>query len=208
MNRNLKALGLAIATVMALAAFSGASSAAEFHSEVAHTELSGSQIGTDVFTVNAGTVKCSEITYSGTQTTGVTSSEWTTTSRWAACVALGFIGATIDMNECHLRFTANFNPYLHIICPTKPIEVTTPPCTITIGSQTVNSGFTYTNEGAGTTRDVKVKFALSGLTYTQLNKAFPNCTGGAGTFTNGSYTGEATVKGANTAGTQVGIWWA
>jgi hypothetical protein len=208
MNRKLKALGMAIAAVMAFAAFAGSASAAEFHSEVEHTGISGSRIGTDVFTVNAGTWKCTELTYSGTQSTGVTSSEITVIPKWGGCTAFGFIGATIDVNGCDYRFTPNANPYLHIVCPTKTIEVTTPNCIVTVGSQTVNSGVTYTNGGAGATRDVTVKLGLSGLTYTQLNKAFPNCTGGAGTFTNGTYSGEATVKGANTAGVQVGIWWA
>jgi hypothetical protein len=208
MNRKLKALGLVIAAVMALAAFSGSASAAEFHSEVAHTQISGNQIGSDVFTTNAGTVKCSETTYSGTQTTGVTSSEVTVTPKYSGCTAFGFIGATIDVNGCDYRFTPNPKPYLHIICGEKPIEVTTPTCVVTVNSQTVQEGVTYTNEGAGTSRDVRVKVNLTGLTYDQHNKAFPNCTGGAGHFSNGTYTGEGTVKGANTAGTQVGIWWA
>jgi hypothetical protein len=208
MNRKLKALGLALAAVMAFAAFAGSASAAEFHSEAEHTEISGTQIGSDVFTTNAGTVKCSITTYSGTQTTGVTSSEVTVKPFYEKCTAFGFIGATIDVNNCHYRFTPNKEPYLHIICLEKPIEVTTPTCVITVSSQTVANGVTYSNEGAGAARDVRVKVALTGLTYTQTNKSFPNCTGGAGTFSNGTYTGEATVKGANTAGTQVGIWWA
>jgi hypothetical protein len=208
MNRKLKALGLALAAVMALAAFSGSASAAEFHSEVAHTQISGNQVGSDVFTTNAGTVKCSETTYSGTQTTGVTSSESKVTPKYGGCTAFGFIGATIDVNGCTYIFTPNTEPSLHIVCGEKPIEVTTPTCVVTVGSLTVNHGVVYTNEGAGTSRDIRVKVNLTGLTYTQHNKSFPNCTGGAGTFTNGTYTGEATVKGANTAGTQVGIWWA
>jgi hypothetical protein len=207
MNRKLKALGMAIAAVMAFAAFAGSASAAEFHSEVEHTGISGSRIGTDVFTVNAGTWKCTELTYSGTQSTGVTSSEITVIPKWGGCTAFGFIGATIDVNGCDYRFTPNANPYLHIVCPTKPIEVTTSTCTVTLPAQPVNSGVTYTNEGSGTTRDLKVNYSLTGLSYTQHNKVFPNCPGGAGTFTNGTYTGEATIKGANTAGTQVGIWW-
>jgi hypothetical protein len=208
MNRKLKVIGLAIAAVMALAAFLGPAAAAEFHSEVAHTQISGSQIGSDSFTGNAGTWKCSELTYIGTQATEATSSEITATPKFGGCTAFGFIGATIDVNGCDYRFTPNANPYLHIVCPTKPIEVTTATCTITFPAQTVNSGVTYTNERAGTTRDLRVKFSMTGLSYTQDNKAFPNCPGGAGTFSNGTYSGEATIKGANTAATQVGIWWA
>jgi hypothetical protein len=211
MNRKLKALGMAIAAVMAFAAFAGSASAAEFHSEVAHTQISGAQVKTDVFTTNAGTVKCSEATYSGTQTTGVTSTQVTAEAKYGGCTAFGFVGATIHMNGCDYLFTSNPNPYLHILCPAgKVIEVTTPSCVITVPAQTVNSGVTYVNvPGNGTTtRHITVQVALSGLTYTQDPGPFPGCTGGGGTFTNGTYTGEATIKGANTAGTQVGIWWA
>jgi hypothetical protein len=202
MNRKLKTFS------GALAASSGSASAAEFHSEVAHAQISGSQVGTDSFTLNAGTWKCTELAYSGTQATEATSSEITVTPKYGGCTAFGFIGATIDVNGCDYRFTPNANPYLHISCSEKPIEVTTATCTVTFGSQTVNSGVTYTNEGAGTTRDLRVNSSISGLTYTQHNKSFPFCAGGAGTFTNGTFSGEATMKGANTAGVQVGIWWA
>jgi hypothetical protein len=202
MKRKLKPLGLAIA------AFSGSASAAEFHGESAHTLISGSAIGDHVFTFSAGNARCTESTASGTQTTGVTSSEITITPKYGGCTAFGFIGATIDVNGCDYRFTPNANPYLHITCGEKPIEVTTPTCVVTVGSQTVNSGVSYINGGAGTTRDITVKIALAGLAYTQHNKAFPNCPGGAGGFANGNTVAEITIKGANTAGTQVGIWWA
>jgi hypothetical protein len=204
MNRKLKALGLALAAVMAMAAFASSASAAEFHSEVAHTQITGSQIGTDVFTVNAGTVKCTEATYSGTQTTGVTATEVSVVPAYSGCTAFGFVSTPIDVNGCKYQFTPNANPYLHIICSGSPITVTAFNCYVKVASQTVNSGVTYTNTGAGTARDVDVKVSLSGLTYSQESKSFPGCSNG--TFTNGTYTGEATVKGANTAGTQVGIW--
>jgi hypothetical protein len=205
MNRMLKALAVAIGAVIALAAFSGSVWAAEFHSEVAHTQISGSQVGTDVFTVNAGTVKCTEAKYSGTQTSGVTSSEIKVTPSYSGCTAFGFVNATVDVNGCPKLFTANLNPILHLICFENPITVTAFNCWVKISSQTIGLGITYTNEGAGATRDIKVSENISGITYTQESKSFPGCTNG--TFTNGTYTGAATYKGANTAGTQVGIWW-
>src|SRR5690242_11310177 len=69
MNRKLKALGLALFAVLALGAFSAsAAMAGDFHSETStDTVIKGSQVGTDVFTVNAGTVKCNEATYAGNQ---------------------------------------------------------------------------------------------------------------------------------------------
>jgi hypothetical protein len=213
MNRKFRAFGLAFAAVIAMAAFSGTASAAEFHSEVAHTQISGTQIGTDVFTVNAGTVKCTEATYSGTQTTGVTSSEVTVLPKYGGCTAFGFVNTPIDVNGCHYTFTPNANPYVHINCGEKFLTVTAFNCEVTVPSQTVQSGVTYTNEGAGTSRDVRVKVNLTGITYIQHSKNFPGCnTRGTNNeettaFHDGTYTGEATIKGANTAGAQVGIWW-
>jgi hypothetical protein len=206
MNRKLKALGLALAAVMAMAAFASSAYAAEFHSEATHTEIKGEQEETDVFTTNAGTVKCTTATYVGT-TSAATTSEITVTPTYSNCTAFGFVNTPIDTNNCHYTFTSNptVPPVLHILCPTAPITVTAFNCWVTVGSQTVNSGIEYTNKGAGTTRDVTVDVNISGLTYTQHSKSFPGCTNG--TFTNGTYVGKATVKGTNTAGTQVGVWW-
>jgi hypothetical protein len=43
MNRKLKALGLAFVALLALTGLSSAAIAAEFHSETAHTSISGEQ---------------------------------------------------------------------------------------------------------------------------------------------------------------------
>jgi hypothetical protein len=206
MNRKLKALALALAAVMAMAAFASSASAAEFHSEVEHTEIKGEMEGTDVFTTNAGTVKCTTATYTGT-TSAFTTKEITVTPTYGGCTAFGFVNTPIDTNNCHYTFTPNPGtpPVLHISCPVAPITVTAFNCWITVGSQTVNSGIEYTNNGVGATRDVTVDVNISGLTYTQHPKNFPECA--KGTFSNGAYSGLATVKGSNTAGTQVGIWW-
>jgi hypothetical protein len=207
MNRKLKALGLALAAVMAMAAFASPASAAEFHSEVAHTEIKGEQEeALDVFTTNAGTVKCNTATYTGT-TSAVTTSEITVTPAYSNCTAFGFVNTPIDTNNCHYTFTSNPGtpPVMHIVCPSAPITVTAFNCWVTVGSQTVNSGITYTNSGVGSARDITVDKTISGLTYTQHSKSFPGCS--IGTFTNGTFTGSTTIKGTNTAGTQVGIWW-
>jgi hypothetical protein len=53
---------------------------------------------------------------------------------------------------------------------------------------------------------VTVDVALTGLHYEQTAKSFPGCSGGSGTFTDGTYTGKATVKGFDTTGVQVDIF--
>jgi hypothetical protein len=208
MNRELKTLGVAFAAVMAMAIFAGTASAtlALFHSEVSHTEIKGEQDGTDVFTVNAGTVKCTVATYFGT-TSVVTPTEITVKPTYNNCTAFGFVNTTIDTNGCSYTFTSHPTtpPVMHIVCPSAPITVTAFNCWVTVGSQTVNSGIAYTNKSTETTRDVTVDVNLSSLTYTQHPQKIPQCT--RGTFTNGTYVGAATVKGTNTAGTQVGIRW-
>jgi hypothetical protein len=216
MNRKLKALGLALIAVAAMAFSASAAMAAEFHSEATHTILSGSQVGEDKFKVNAGTVTCGEATYSGTQATATAETQ-TVTPTYSECKAFGFVNTTIDVNGCTYTFNAN-NSGITITCSGSPITVTAFNCWVTVGSQTINSGVTYTNEvtkdkvgeelvATENTRDVKVSVNLTGITYTQHSKSFPGCsTNGGNPRSDGTYEGAATVRGFNTEGTQVGVW--
>jgi hypothetical protein len=207
MNRKLKGLGLMFAALLALAAFSSSAMATEFHSETAHTIISGEQPPekNDVFTVKAGTVTCKSATYSGT-TSSVTTGEVTVTPKYSECTAFGFVNSPIDVpSTCDYRFTpSTAAKQLDIVCTsTEKITVTAFNCWVTVGTQSTN-GITYTNAGAGATRDITVDANVTGLAYTQHSKSFPGCTNGS--FTDGTYVGSGTVKGANTEGKQVGIW--
>jgi hypothetical protein len=202
MNRKLKALGLALIAVAAMAFSASAAMAASFHSEATHTTLSGSQVGEDKFKVNAGTVTCGEATYSGTQSSA-TSETQTVTPNYSECKAFGFVNTPIDVNGCTYTFNAN-NGSINIGCGSKPIVVTAFNCYVSVGSQELSTGVTYANEGSGSSRDVKVTVSLTGIKYTQESKSFPGCSNG--TFTNGTYEGAATVRGFTTEGTQVGVW--
>jgi len=67
MKRIPKLPGLAVAAMMlAMSVSAPAAFAGDFHSEKTDTTLTGSQIGENVITFNAGTWKCTEETYSGT----------------------------------------------------------------------------------------------------------------------------------------------
>jgi hypothetical protein len=204
MNRKLKALGLALVAVLAMGALSASAASAEnFHSESAtDTVLKGSQVGTDVFTVNAGTVKCNEATYAGTQS-GATATTVKVTPTYSECTAFGFVSTAIDVNGCTYEFSSD-NSNVVIGCATNPITVTAFNCWVTVGSQTTNGGITYTNTGAGASRDVDVTVNISGIHYVQHSKSFPGCS--SGTRTDGKYTGAATVQGFTTGGAQVGVW--
>ena len=200
MTPKLKALGLAFVAVLALGALSAtAASAAEFHSEAAHTILDGSQpVGEDdVWTFNAGTVKCTSATYSGTQSSATTAS-LSVKPTYSGCTAFGFVNTPVHW-ECVLFFNGSRLVWWFCI-----IEVTAFNCTVKVAPQELPNGVTYDNAGSGTSRDITATFNLSGIKYTQESKAFPGCTNG--TFTNGTYKGSATITGTNTTGSAVGIW--
>jgi hypothetical protein len=217
MNRKLKALGLTFVALLALAAVSSSAMATEFHSETAHTIISGEQPAAenDVFTVNAGTVTCKSATYSGT-TSAETQAEVTVTPTYNECTAFGFVSTKIDVpggnvaagagGGCDYRFTpSTASSQLHIVCGSGEfITVTAFNCYVRVGTQTA-TGVTYVNGGSGTSRDVTVNANITGLSYSQENK-FGGCGGGAGSFTNGKYVGAGTVKGSTTTGGAVGIW--
>jgi hypothetical protein len=208
MTRKLKALGLAFVAVLAFGALSAtaASAATSFHSEQAHTIIDGTQpvAEDDVFTVKAGTVKCTSATYSGT-TEAATTTTVKVTPAYSGCTAFGFVSTPVDVPAgCTYTFNAT-NDDLAIACTGSPITVTAFNCHVKVGTQTATSGISYSTAGSGTARDVTVKANITGLKYTQESKSFPGCTNG--TFEDGKYVGSGTVTGTNTAGGAVGIWW-
>src|SRR4051794_37458556 len=98
MNHKLKGLGLMFVALLALAGFSSSAMATEFHSETAHTILSGEQAaGTnDVMTFKAGKWTCNSITYSGTAST-VTTGQIRVVPTYKECTAFGFVSIPIDV---------------------------------------------------------------------------------------------------------------
>jgi hypothetical protein len=214
--KNLKILGLALVAVFAMSAVvASAASATVFRSESTPTVLTGTQkAGTnDVFNTMGGTVTCENATYVGS-VSGTSSTEAEVEPTYSGCTAFGFANVTIDVNKCKYKFTAgsiisgNFEGSVHIVCPEKPIEVTAPGCTITVATQTPTGGtITYTNLGSGTTRELGVDVALTGIHYIEDNKGlFPTCSSPGVTTTDGTYRGESIVKGENEAAEQHGIW--
>jgi hypothetical protein len=202
MNRKLITGFLPITALLAMAAISAPGAFAGYHSETSHTLIQGSQIGETTFTVNAGTIRCNSVTYSGTLSTQ-TSESIAGEPKYAECTAFGFISSPVDANGCTTVFTTQPAFIDHRICHSAPVTVTAFNCWVTIGSQTVG-GNTMVNEGAGSSRDLRFTINASGITYTQHSKSFPGCANG--TFTNGKQTASATLRGFNTSGGQVGIW--
>lgn len=213
MIRQIKTVTLAIFAALAMSSLPA--SAAEFHSESAHTTIAGAQhAGEDSFIVNAGLVRCNEVTYAGTQSVG-TASTITVIPTYINCT-INRYGTTIKTNGCSYIFsvqaptvtpvTGSGTGSFTIECPAGAfIEVPLPnACDVQIGPQGPIPGITYTNTGAhsGSARDVTVDVNMTGIKYTQVNTSF--CKGG--TFTNGQYVGAATVQGKTTEGAAAGIW--
>jgi hypothetical protein len=182
-----------------------ASFASDFHSEASHTVVGGSQSGEDVMTFNAGTVKCKKTSYVGTASSQTFFSV-ALAPNFSECTAFGFVGATVDVNLCQYNFHAvDFWGWtgLDISCGSA-VTITAFNCWVTIGSQEINGGVTYTNKGSGSGRYIEAAMKISGLKYTQHSKSFPGCS--SGTFTNGQIAGLATLVGLGTTAESVGIW--
>jgi hypothetical protein len=208
MKRNLKILGLALASVLAMSAVAvSAASAVEFKSESSPTVLTGEQKeGTnEVFTTMGGTVTCENVTYVGSMS-GTSSTELEVAPTYSGCTAFGF-STLIHVNGCKFKFTVVGS--VHIVCPTgKAIEITAPGCTITVPTQTPTGGaINYLNLGTWTGRVLEFIKLLTGIHYIEHNKGiFPTCSNPEVTTTDGTYSGESIIKGENESGVQHGIW--
>jgi hypothetical protein len=216
MLQGLKTLSLGTMVLFAVSVGSNAS-AAEFNAEGSPTTLTGTQIGTDVLTLNGGTVECEEITAKGTQT-GLVATSVKLAPTYTSCSALsGFASATVDMNGCEYQLNqpsgsgpTTFEGTFTIVCPAeKEITVTassfgTSKCTIHIPPQGPLTGVVYHNEGSGATRDLTATIDLSGIKYNETaGTGFGACSGGEAS--NGTYEGEWTITG-DVGEIHRGIW--
>lgn len=206
MTRNLKALGLALVAALALAALGVSTASATnpvFHSEAEHTTIFGEQEGRNTFQVNAGTIHCETAKFHGTATQKTTT-EIIVNPVYGGCkittVTLETLEAVVDMNGCHYLLTSH--GIVHVTCPSAPIRVTAPLCTVTVHPTTAKVHFV--NTGAGTTTSVKVVSTETNLAYTQSSLC-PG--GGGGSFTNGKYEGAVSTTCTDTDEIHVGCWW-
>ena len=229
MTLKLRALGLALGALLVLGAMAASAASAKFDSEVEHTLISGDQPAgkPHTFTVNAGTTTCKVAKFSGTSVGAFTGTSWTSedlaiTPEYRECptIVLGESHDThVKTNGCIYTFHAGetteagtkVDGSTDIVCPAGKVvewEITGANiCKITFPPQNNVAGITYHNTGTGATRDVDWIISITTLTYTQDGIFCPgNNFMTPTTFTNGKYSGEVTLVGTNTAGTQVGIW--
>lgn len=193
-----------------------AASAAEFHAESAPVKVDGTQVGVDEFTVNAGTTKCNEATYSG-ENAAKTTAAFSVTPKYSECSVEPIGTAIVHTNGCFYEATilqvtsaTDAHGELHIKCPAgQSITVTasalgTLKCTIHVPPQTIP--VTLTTHGLGTARDLTVDVNVANLQYSQTaGSGLGACKTEAG-LANGKYKGTATLKGTTSLGAAQGIW--
>ena len=213
MNRKLKALGLALVAVFALSAMSAATASAELFHAGAHGTVVGTNVGEEVFTTTAGTVKCKSATYTGTSATNTPGSQ-TVKPVYKECTAFGFVNTVIDPGTCEYRFNTpvNTTSTVDIInCGANGVVVTAFNCEVTIPNQTGLSHVVFSNVAGSSPEHIQANVTISGITYIQHSKSFPGCneagTNGVKTSLHheGTYHGTNTIKAFNTAGTQVNL---
>ncbi|HEY5815829.1 MAG TPA: hypothetical protein VIS95_05755 [Solirubrobacterales bacterium] len=189
----------------------------EMHSEIEDTTLIGEDTGSEKIELSAGTAECLEAGYKGTLA-AKDQLTWTLSPEFANCDAFGFSTAEVKWNGCAYELSIDeekvgeaFEGVGAIQCAEgKTIEVIaessgTLKCKATIGTQSGLTPVTYTNAGAGTSRDVKVDLSLSGVKYTQdAGEGAGKCTGGS--FEDGKIVGSPTVIGESAEKKQIGIW--
>ncbi len=217
MIRNLNALGLVLAAVLAM--YATPASAATFRSEVEPTTLTGVQeAGKNYFEVDAGAIECDGITFQGTMSTksenpiGLTPTYTKTCGSWTG-------QATFDMNGCAYRFTVTSvtangsHGTFDIECTNgKEIKVTVISagvlkCTIDIPAQNNISKVEYTNLSSGSTAEVTFAIATTSIKYTQTKGTGLGACSTTGLTSNGFYLDNGIIKGETDPGsTQKGIW--
>jgi hypothetical protein len=209
MNRKIKALGLALVASLAMSAMVASAAQAQFfHSSVAHTLASGSQVGNHVFTAGPGfgNITCTTANFHGTQSAQTVTSQ-TITATYSGCKD-SVAGRTVHVPAVNYTFTAPktatgasevhvLNGFTFTITAGGGLGE----CKVEIPAQTV-SGIVYHNLGG--TNGVTVTTSSTGVDSV-TSGGFFNCGIANGPHTEGTYTGHTTMKGTNTEGKAVEV---
>ena len=208
MKTKMTIAGLALVAMFALSAVSASAAFAAplFHAEKEPVTFKGSS-SDNVFTTSAGTVECGTSSFEGTNATK-TSTTATLAPTYSNCKAFGFVSATVEPHGCTYTFhlvegSSPPTATVDVNCTgTNEITISSTGCVTHVPPQTGLKHVVFSNEGSGATRDLKANITIEGIKYTTTS----GCPGGAGTKTNGKYTGTVTVKGFTSSGVQQGIW--
>jgi hypothetical protein len=213
MTRNLKALGLALAAMLAMGAVAASSASADFMTETgkdvtltveAHP---GAEENEQVFAApGSGEVICQELTtHDEVVSPGKSITVSPTYTNCKAIVGESELAAKVTFTSCDYNFTTE--GIVHVECTKHGdyihIEVTAFNLNcFTIEDTQTFSGIKYTNKGTGATRDITLDANVTGIKYTEVGIC-----GSGETTSNGTYNGKATIKGDDPdTGAHVGIW--
>jgi hypothetical protein len=204
MSTKLKALTLAIGAMAAVGAFAAGPASARFESEATQTTLTTSANNTQVFQYQAEGIKltCTTVTSTGTFNGTATTEATFVPEKYGGCSTI--LGpAHVHDNGCvFLRTVAlgSTAATTHLTCSgTNKVEYTITDnsgnrlCTVKTGSQTPGGTSTGSNTGSGTTREVVITSAMTGITATREGSAL--C--GPASSTTGTYSGSITYTGEN-----------
>jgi hypothetical protein len=211
MMRYLGILGLSVVAIFAASgvAASAALAVPVFHTEMEDTTLTGAQGGAiaNILTFDLGEMRCNVARFDGTQP-AEESTTMTLRPTYEECKLAGE-NAKVTLNGCAYLFhlgenTETFAAKMDIECPdANKIEIDLPECKVTVPPQAGLGGVKFTNEGAEATRAVIADLNIAGFHYVEDGGG---CANPGETTTNGTYTGEITVKGENAAEEHKGIW--
>ncbi|HEY2714692.1 MAG TPA: hypothetical protein VGI73_00570 [Solirubrobacterales bacterium] len=207
--------GVALSALLLLIGpIASAAAAGSYDSEVEATTLSGSKVKTLELKTDVGTLKCSVSSFAGTQLGGFNESGDFSTEAvsvhptFSGCSLVGTPG-TVTTTGCNYEVSEpnELKASTSIVCEAGKaiIYQDVEACEIVISPQTPAGQVSLTNVGLGKTRTVNWLLGLTGIAYT-YTASCPSAFGKGGSKTNGTVSGEETIKGLNALSEQVGIW--
>ena len=195
--KRFKIMGATTVTVVFAVALVGASSAwaNSFESSALPADWSGSLLGkSHALNLGGEPFNCEKVSFGPPTTNEV--STLTVSPELSSCSWVNNLKVGWSMNGCKYRFHAGSDSaltgWIDIVNCEKPMTMAAAGCTIEIGNQSNLGPVTYKNV-AGSPSTVTAAASLSGITYTRSGVCGA---GSPGTFSNGTYTGEWTVKGS------------
>jgi hypothetical protein len=214
--RIIKLTTILLAVACMMVAFVPPAASASYDSEVATTTINGSQLVEITLNTDVFSLKCKVANFSGTQVGA--EKELGTFSSKAVAVHPSFEGCNLlgvttafTTTGCNYEVTeaTELKAPTAIVCEAgKSITIKDKAglgCEVVIGPQSPSGQVSFTNVGTTKTRTINWQFETTGIAYS-WTAGCPNSKGKAGSNTNGSVSGSASMKGTNFAKEQVGIW--
>lgn len=182
--KHLKIFGLAVVALIALGAMSVSSASAASFLSSAKAKLLSTNVATQEFKTNQGTVACNEANITGGESSGTETQSQLALIQYGNCKAFGFF--EVEISPAHYVFLASGQ--VHI---TKLIRIFIPlnGCEISVPAQLVNKVDYKTNGN-----NLLLEPLVTGIHYVAGKSCSPS-----GLATNGTYSGhvEAMIQGGS-----------